>query len=199
MDTIDYDYTIHSRPRAGDERLAVRFFRKAKQDPDKTAEAGRPIFVEYDFIQVMVPGDRDSAHVRPVRPNDIVRFKQQYDHWKATQNNDAVSGTPIEVLGLTLGQVEEYRYFGVRTVEQMAELRDDIVLKMMGASTFKQKAQAYLEIIKSEAPMRKVSVELEKRDNQIETLQTAIAEQAILIKQLQQDRDRTGNAKQAKM
>lgn len=185
LGTLDYDYTIHSRPRAGDERLAVRFFRKAKQDPDKTAEAGRPIFVEFDYIHVMVPGDRDSAHVRPIRPNDLIRFKQQYDHWRTTQNNEAMIGTPLESLGLSLAQVEEYRYFGIRTVEQMAELRDDLCQKLMGAINLKQKAQAYLQIIKDEAPLRKVQVELDKRDNEIETLKAAIAEQAEQLKTLQ--------------
>lgn len=185
METLEYDYTIHTRPRAGDERLAVRFFRKAKQNPDKTAAEGRPIFDEFDYIQIMVPGDRGSAHVRPIRPADLVRFRQQYDHWKETQNNDMVSGTPIDVLGLSLAQVEEYRYFGVRTVEQMAELRDDICQKLMGAINIKQKAIAYLQIIKDEAPLRKVQVELDKRDNEIEALKAAIAEQATMIKQLQ--------------
>lgn len=188
LGTLDYDHTLFSRPRAGDDRLAVRFFRKAKQDPDKTAAEGRPIFVEFDYIQVMVPGDRDSAHVRPVRPSDLVRFRMQYEHWKSTQTNDAVTGTPIDVLGLTLAQVEEYRYFGVRTVEQMAELRDDICQKMMGAVALKQKAAAYLQIIKDEAPLRKVQVELDKRDSQIESLQKAVEEQATIIRQLQESR-----------
>ena len=185
LGTLDYDHTLFSRPRAGDERLAVRFFRKAKQDPDKTAVEGRPIFVEHDYIQVMVPGDRDSAHVRPIRPGDLIRFKAQYEHWKTTQNNEAVTGTPIDVLGLSLAQVEEYRYFGVRTVEQMAELRDDICQKLMGATSLKQKAIAYLQIIKDEAPLRRVQVELDKRDSQIEALTKAVESQAEMIKQLQ--------------
>lgn len=185
METLDYDYTVHSAPRAGDERLAVRFFRKAKQDPDKSAAEGRPIFVEMDYLQVMVPGDRNSAHVRPVRPNDIARFAKQYEHWKTTQNNDMLNGTPVDVLGLSLAQVEEYRYFGIRTVEHMAELRDDICSKLIGAQGLKQKAKAYLDLMKSEAPMRRITVELEARDKQIETLTRAIEEQAQLIKELQ--------------
>lgn len=185
METLDYDYTLHSRPQAGDDRLAVRFFIKAKQDPHKTAEAGRPIFVETEYIQLMVPGDRDSTHIRPVRPNDVLRFKRQYDSWKATQQESAVIGTPLDVLGMSLAQVEEYRYFGVRTVEQMAELRDDVCQKLMGAISLKQKAAAYLQIIKDEAPLRKVQAELDKRDNDIAALQAAVADQAEIIKRLE--------------
>lgn len=190
MDPFDFSYdpSIHVRPNAGDDRLAVRFFRKAKQDPERTAQEGRPIFVEYDYIQLMIPGDRDSTHIRPVRPADLQRFKRHYDHWKETQNNEATIGTPIDVLGLSLGQVEEYRYFGVRTVEQMAELRDDVCAKLLGATTLKQKASAYLQIIKDDAPLRKVQVELDKRDNEIEALKAALADQGTIIKQLQADR-----------
>ena len=184
LQDIEYDYTLHQRPTAGDDRLAVRFFRKAKQDPEKTTEAGRPIFVEHDYIHVMIPGDRDSAHVRPLRPLDKLRFKRQYDHWQETQQNEVVTGTPLESLGLTLSQVEEYRYFGVRTIEQMADLRDDVCQKLLGALALKQKAQAYLQIIKDEAPLLKVQAELDRRDSQIAALTAALAEQGEMIREI---------------
>lgn len=186
LDVLDYDYTMHTRQFAGDDKLAIRFFRKAKQDPEKTAAEGRPIFVEHDYIQIMSPGDR-NVHIRPVRPFDLQRFERQYDHWKKTQNNDAVIGSPIELLGLTLAQVEEYRYFGIRTVEQMAELRDDIVGKIMGATALKQKAVAFMQILKDEAPLKKVQAELDKRDSEINALKAAVDEQSSIIKQLQSD------------
>lgn len=188
LGTLDYDYSVHTNAHTADAKLAVRFFRKAKQDPDKTAAEGRPIFMEQDYIHIMVPGDRNAAHVRPVRPNDMLRFRQQYEHWKTTQNNDVVTGTPIDVLGLTLAQVEEYRYFGVRTVEQMADLRDDVCQKMMGAAKLKERAQAYLQLIRDEAPMRRVQSELETRDKQIATLMAAVEAQAKELKELREKR-----------
>lgn len=189
MDALEYDYTVHSRQNADDDKLAIRFFRKAKQDPDRTAAEGRPIFVENDYIQIMNPGDR-NVHIRPIRPLDMQRFARQYEHWKKTQQSELVIGSPIEMLGLTLAQVEEYRYFGVRTVEQMAELRDDVVGKIMGATALKQKAAAFLQILKDEAPLKKVQAELDKRDSEIDTLKAAVAEQSAIIKQLQTDRKR---------
>lgn len=185
METAEYDYKDFTRPRAGDERLAVRFFRKAKQNPDKTQEAGRPIFDEVDYVQVMIPGDRNATNMRPVRPGDIQRFQKQYEHWKSTQSNEMVSGTPLEAWGvLSLAQVEEFRYFGVRTIEHMAELRDDVCMKITGALQLKQRAVQFMQIAKDEAPMRKVQAELDKRDGEIETLRQAIAEQAQQLKEL---------------
>jgi hypothetical protein len=40
--------------------------------------------------------------------------------------------------------VEEVRYFGIRTVDQLANLRDDIALKTPGFMNLKQKAQEFI-------------------------------------------------------
>ena len=181
----EFDHNDFARPHAGDERLAIRFFVKAKQDPVKSQEAGRPIFVEAEYIQMMVPGDRNASHVRPVAPGDKLRFGKQYDHWKKTQQNDLVTGTPLDVMGLTLAQTEEFRYFGIRSVEQMAELRDDIVAKIPGTHALKQKAVKLIEALKAEAPVKQMQLELEKRDNEIEAMRQAMNDQAALIKELQ--------------
>lgn len=185
LQQLDYDFQMHSTPKAGDDKLAIRFFVKPRQDPEASQKEGRPIFKDVEFITIMVPGDRNAAHTRPVRPADQVRFSKQYDHWKKTQSNDLLNGTPLDVLGLSLAQVEEYRYFGIRTVEQMADLRDDVTGRMMGAVQLKQKAAAYLDIMKSEAPMKRVTAELETRDKEIATLKKAIEDQGEIIKKLQ--------------
>lgn len=185
METADFNHEDFSKPRAGDERLAVRFFVKAKQDSEASVKEGRPIFKDVDFIQIVVPGDRNNAHVRPVAPNDKIRFQKQWEHWKATQNNDAVIGTPLEAWGiLSLSQVEEFRYFGVRTIEQMASLNDSVCQKMHGAVALKQRATNFLQIMKEEAPMRRVQAELDARDKKIAELDAAIKDQASIIEEL---------------
>lgn len=189
--TLEYNYEDFSKDRAGDEKLAIRFFRKAKQDSEETAKQGRPIFMEVDYIQIMVPGDRTSTVVRPVSQSDIARFEKQYDHWKKTQEEVMLEGTPLEAWGImSLAQIEEYRYFGVRTIDQMAVLRDDVCQKIMGGTTLKQKAAKFMQLAKDEAPMRKVQAELDKRDTQIATLTAAIADQGKLIKKLQERHDK---------
>jgi hypothetical protein len=184
---LDYDHTVHTRQRGGDDKLAIRFFKKARPNPEKTQKEGRPIFEEVDFIQIMVPGDRTSVIVRPVGPGDEERFRRQYDHWKTTQSNDLTIGTPLEAWGvLNMAQIEEFRYFGIRTVEHMADLRDDIVAKIMGATILKQKARIFVDAAKAEAPLKAVTAALEERDSQIAALQQSVAEQANLIKELRE-------------
>lgn len=188
METLEYDYQDFTKPRAGDDKLAVRFFRKAVQEPEKTLEAGRPIFVERDFIQIMVPGDKSTIIVRPVKPGkgDALRFARQYEHWKATQTNLEAEGTLLEVWGkMTLSQIEEYRYFGIRTVEHLSELRDDIALKIPGSMELKRKAVSFIALTKEEAPIKKLMAELETRDNAIASLENALKEQGEALKRLE--------------
>jgi len=183
--TLEYNHEDFIKARAGDEKLAIRFFRKARQNGEASAKEGRPIFEETDYIQIVVPGDRTSAIVRPVSEQDKGRFEKQYDHWKKTQQEELVVGTPLEAWGvMSLAQIEEYRYFGVRTIEQMAGLRDDICQKIMGGLQLKQRAVNWLAISKDEAPMKKVQVELEARDTEIASLRAAVADQAKKIELL---------------
>lgn len=186
METAEFDVNDFTQPRKGDERLAVRFFVKPKQHAEKSQAEGRPIFEEVEYIQVMVPGDRNHIIIRPVSVADKARFSKQYEHWKTTHNNDGVIGTPLEAWGvLSLAQVEEFRYFGVRSVEDMAELRDDVCQRIPGAVQLKQRAAAFLAAAKEAEPVRKVQAELEKRDADIAALNAALADQARIIKDLE--------------
>jgi len=185
MQTADFDVNDFVKPRQGDERLAVRFFVKAKQNGEKSQEAGRPVFEDVEYINIMVPGDRNNIILRPVTNTDKARFAQQYEHWKKNHDNEGLVGTPLEAWGiLSLSQVEEFRYFGVRTVEHMAVLRDDICQKLPGATQLKQRAEAFLAAAKDAEPLRKVQAELQKRDSDIAAMQAAIQDQAKIIEEL---------------
>ena len=186
MDMFESDVADFTEPRKGDEKLAIRFFTKAKQNTEESQKQGRPIFSEVDYIQIMVPGDRNNTIVRPVTPQDQDRFRRQYEHWKSSKKDEAVIGTPLEAWGvMSLAQIEEYRYYGIRTIDQLADLRDDVCQKIMGGAQLKQKAQAFLEAMKAEAPMKVMQAELATRDNEIESLKKALADQGAILKELQ--------------
>jgi hypothetical protein len=165
MDTFNEDVELFTKERKGDDRLGVRFFRKAVRDDVASAEQGRMVFKELDYVQIMVPGDRDNIIVRPAGEGDKRRFGQQYADWKRNEQSEQLVGTPLEMWGrLNLSQIEEFRYIGVRTVEQLAVLKDDAMLRFPGASDLKRKAQTYLDAQKDEAPMRALQAALEARD-----------------------------------
>jgi hypothetical protein len=181
MDTLganfDGEYDLFTKDSKGDDRLAVRFFLKAARDDVKSTEEGRMIFRDVEYVQIMVPGDRDNIIIRPAGEGDKRRFRKQYDEWKRDEKSEQVIGTPLDIWGrLTLSQVEEFRYVGVRTVEQLAELRDDAMLRMPGAIELKKKAAAFMQAQKDEAPMRHLQAELERRDAESAATNERVAE-----------------------
>lgn len=179
------DTQLFARESAGDDRLAVRFFKKAAHDKEASDTQGRVVFVEVEYIQIMVPGDRDHILVRPAGPGDKRRFAKHYEAWKAGDDG-LVVGTPLEIWGkLNLAQIEEFRYIGVRTLEQLANLNDAACQKLPGAFELKRHAATFLETLKAEAPMKAMLAAKEAQDNEIATLRAALAEQTEILKKLQ--------------
>lgn len=198
METYEGDVELFLKERKGDERLAVRFFRRAVRDDVRSLEDGVARFKEVEHIQIMVPGDRDNVIVRPAGEGDKRRFGQQYEDWKRNETSEQVIGTPLELWGrLTLSQVEEFRYIGVKSVEQLAELNDAACLRMPGAVELKRKAQAFTQAQADEAPMRKLQAELETRDEKIAAQDERIAQQDAAMAAMKQQVERLINDKLA--
>ena len=170
-----------------DARLWVKFYLHPCENPEKSAAAGRPIFDEVEFIAIMVPGDRDTIE-RRASDMDKARFATQYAKWKAT-GQEAVTGTPLETwAGVTRGQVEEFKFFKIRTVEDLANAADVIGVKFMGFNALKQKAQNFLAAAAGDAPAQKLQAELNKRDDEIAMLKQALKEQGDKLEQVLKQR-----------
>lgn len=157
-----------------DNKLYVEFFRKPVLQPGKSREAGRAVYEEIDYIRIHVPGDKSSVVERPANQQDIFRFQERYNKWKAGQE-EAVSGTPLSALpGMNPSKVEEYKFFKLVTVEQLAEANDNLGAKFMSFQQDKQRAKAFLEVAKNNAPIEKMNEELAKRDAELEELRAMI-------------------------
>ena len=136
---------INQAMQPGDELLFVRFYIHPRQNADKTLEAGRPIFDDPEYVEIMQPGNKENIIKRPAQPDDKQRFSKQYAAFKNNEEQQ-VSGTPIEQWNaLSKAQVEELRYFNVRTVEQLAEMSDTNSQQFAGIQSIKIQAQAYIE------------------------------------------------------
>lgn len=176
-------------PYAGDDKLYVMFFYHPVESPEDTAREGRPIFHDREFIQIMVPGNKDLIVVREVRDTDKQRFPKQYAAWKNRQNQDAAVGTPLAAWpAVTRSQVAELEYFGCKTVEQLAAMPDNQAQKFMGIQILRKKAQDFLAYSKDVAPLSQMQKELTQRDNEIATLRAAVEEQSKLLEELKKQR-----------
>lgn len=160
---------------AHDAKLYVEFYRSPFLLAGKSREAGRAIYEERDCVRIHVPGDKNSVVDRPVTEQDIQRFQDRYNKWKAGQEQSAM-GTPLSALpGMTPAKVEEYKYFKLTTVEQMAEANDSLSAKFMSFHQDKKCAKNFLEVAAGNAPIERMTQELAMRDEQIETLKQQVA------------------------
>lgn len=159
---------------AADDKLFVQFYRTPMLHAGKSSAAGRAIYEEVDCIKIMVPGDKLSVVDRPVDEIDRRRFAAKYERWKAGAGA-AVEGTPITSLpNMTPAKAEEYKFFNIHTIEQLAGAPDSVGQKFHSFQEDKRRANQFLEVAKGNAPLEKMNEELKVRDAQIEELQAQV-------------------------
>jgi len=129
----------------GDEHLAVKFFVEPLKNDARSAQEGRPIFEDVEWISIMSPGSRNEVR-RPTRPGDLERFPQHYARFKAREEQEIIDGTPLtEWTGITRSQAEELKFWNILTVEQLANCSDQNTQNFKGLVTLKQSAIKFLE------------------------------------------------------
>ena len=173
----DYDITeqamqgdVADARYAHDNKLFVVFFMHPRKDELKSAEEGRPIYQDEEYVRIMVPGDKDSIVIRPARDLDRQRFSKQYQAFKAGEGEQH-QGTPLKAWPMiTRSQVEELKFFQVFTVEQLADLADVHAGKYMGVSALKKQAQDFLAAAAENAPITALNKAIEDKDNEISAL-----------------------------
>jgi len=186
METFDGDPALFTKANAGDDSLFVVFYMGTMKNEDKSIEAGRPIIDDVECCRIIVPGDKNNVIDRPATASDKARFAKQYALFKqGMKEDDQSSGTRLtEWPFLSRGQCEEFRYLGIRTVEQLAEVRDDVVAKVPGLVNLKQHAAVWLGKTKNAAEAAKQAKLMSDQANRISTLEEVVRDQAARIEKL---------------
>lgn len=156
-----------------DESLLVRFFVQREKNEALSLKEGRDVYEEVENVSIRVPGSRDEV-VNLVTDEHRERFKAIYKSWKADEA-DPVTGTPLsEWPAATASFIEEMRFYGVRTVEELAKLSDGHMTGHPGWMTMRTRAQAWLETTKSDAAAQRFAVENEALKAQMAAMQAQI-------------------------
>lgn len=161
---------------AQDSKLYVQFYKRAVFNKMKADEAGRPIYDEFDYVKIIIPGDRTGNVDTEVNAEYKARFAEKWAKYQANQQ-EAVSGTPLETWpAMTVGTVAEMKALGIYTVEQLAALSDQQGMNIQGFNRLRLRAQAFLDAAAGDANNSKLASELEKRDNDISALRAQLEE-----------------------
>jgi len=164
-----------------DSKLFVHFYLYPHPDKEATAREGRPMFQSREYISIIVPGDKLNIVKRPASELDKRRFAQKYAQFKNGKEEDA-SGTPLEsVAWITREQVEELKYFHVRTLEHLADMPDVHAQKFMGIHRLRQRARDHIALAKENAPALRLAEEARRKDEQIAILQKQLADLAAKV------------------
>ena len=136
-----------------DSRLAVTFYKRSMKQEDESIIAGRPIYKEFDFIRIDVPGDALTQIDTYANEGHKARFPRQWAHYQnQVAGHEQIVGTPIEEWTLiSRSQADELKGVKFATVESVANASDLQIQKIgmiagMNPYSFRDKAKAFLNL-----------------------------------------------------
>jgi hypothetical protein len=159
---------IESDIQGADARLAVQFYKKSMKQEDASNEAGRPIFKEFDFVRIMIPGDNLTEIDTYAQDSHKQRFPRQWAHYQNQMSDHLdIVGTPLDQWPqVTRSQAEELRGLKFHTVESIADCSDQQLQRIgmvagMSPHNFRLKAKAFLNLANDSAEVAHREAELQ--------------------------------------
>jgi len=173
-----------------DNRLQVRFYKRAIQQDQASLEAGRPIFKDFDFVHICVAGDSLTEIDTYALGSHKTRFPIQWANYMNRQgaHDEEVVGTPVtEWPIVSKSQAEELRALKFYTVESIASASDQHLQRIgmaagMSPFAFRDKAKAFLNLATNAA-------ETDKREHEINALKEELAKKDLETAKIKQDTD----------
>ena len=165
---------IDSDTQGADARLAVQFYKKSVKQDIASDEAGRPIFKEFDFVRIMIPGDNLTEIDTYAQESHKQRFPRQWAHYQnQVANHEDIIGTPLDQWPqVTRSQADELRGLKFHTVESIADCSDQQLQRIgmvagMSPHNFRLKAKAFLNLANDSAEVAQREAEMQalKQEN----------------------------------
>lgn len=152
-----------------DARLSVTFYKRSMKQEDASVEAGRPIYKEFDFVRIIVPGDALTEIDTYASDSHKQRFPRQWAHYQnQVGDHQDIIGTPLEQwTQITRSQAEELRGLKFPTVESIAHCSDQQLQRIgmaagMNPHAFRDKAKAFLNLANQVGETNQREAELEE-------------------------------------
>jgi hypothetical protein len=159
---------IESDVQNADSRLAVQFYKRSVKQDMASDEAGRPIFKEFDFVKIMIPGDNLTEIDTYAQESHKQRFPRQWAHYQnQIAGHQEIIGTPLEQWPqITRSQADELRGLKFHTGEAIADCSDQQLQRIgmvagMSPHNFRLKAKAFLNLANDSAEVAQRESELQ--------------------------------------
>jgi hypothetical protein len=182
---------LPSDENGADSRLAVTFYKRSMKQEDDSMAAGRPIFKEFDFVRICVPGDNLTEIDTYANDSHKSRFPRQWMHYQnQVAGQEQLIGTPIEEWTIiSLSQADELKGIKFHTVDSVADASDQQIQRIgmiagMSPFAFRDKAKAFLNLAEKVGDVNQREAEMQKLREENEALKAE--SDAKLAKQQQQ-------------
>jgi hypothetical protein len=180
-DTFEFDVKDFEDPN-NNSGVYARFYLASKEDRAESEKAGRPIFKDVEYIEILAAGNANNIIRKPASDVERYRFRQQYAKFKEG-DTEQLTGTPLtEVPWITRSQVDELLYRKVRTLEQLASL-NDADCNVPGMYELKRKAAAWLVKAQEAAPFTAMQSELDALRAELDALKNQKLPEKVAVKQ----------------
>jgi hypothetical protein len=195
VNVLPIEDRIYEGPRPSG--IRAEFYLAAVADPAASAAAGRQIFRNAEMVRIYIPGSVTNQHVKYVDEEAKRRWPREYEAFKAGVEAPP-EGTPIEQWPVLLpAQVQELKYFKIRTVEEVAELSDQALQGLgnngMGARNLRDHARAFLKKAERLALTSQLTQENDMLRSRVAGLEAQVSELGRLFERLDGERRVSGD------
>jgi hypothetical protein len=145
-----------------------RFYIRAVKNQFKSDDAGHEVFEDREYVEIITPGNNKSIVDRQVRDEDKQRWPGQYAAFKANQE-PPLEGWPLKEWGaISASLSQELASLNIKTVEQLANLADQHLIKIMGGYQLREKARLAVEQAAGQEPIMRLHAENEALKKKLE-------------------------------
>ncbi len=161
------DGTVQTGP--SDASMLCIFYKRAVHNPIKSAQQGRPIYEDMDYVMIQQPGESNLQKVdRPVKAEDTQRWPAQWAAY-ASGKDQVADGTPLGLLfPRHPSAIAMLQGLGIMTVEHLANASATAIAAIgMSGQDYVNYAQKYIKGGTNGAAFHQMQMENEqmKRDN----------------------------------
>ena len=167
--------------------LLVEFFMEPRENKRKSAEAGRPIFDDVEFVKIRTAGDPKTVFIAPAHSPSTVRdlnnrpltyaqaHKGPYEAFREGVEYVG-AGTPLkEAPFLSASKAKELAALNIMTVEALAELEGEKLGRIgMEGRPLKEAAIALLKKAQGNVDISRLEAENEALTARLEALEKNI-------------------------
>lgn len=145
LDLSTDDWQRIAAGRVDRSQLIALFYDSVQPDAKATAEAGRPKFKNVTFIRILIPHDRQTKIDRPCSEQDKSDFPEAWKNYELRHRSTPDGETPLAMWPqLTPAQVFELRAIGVHSVDALAGMPDEFLVKHAVDPMWRELAREYL-------------------------------------------------------